>query len=59
MKSVGIVLILFGAIGLGFSSVMFGDIGIAAAIGSIVGVISGIGFMKAAKLEALLTKDQI
>ncbi|WP_169775929.1 hypothetical protein [Priestia koreensis] len=49
MKVVGIILIIFGLIGLLLSMAMFGDIGIAAAIESITAVLSGIGFLSASK----------
>ncbi|WP_197046684.1 hypothetical protein [Oceanobacillus salinisoli] len=44
MGVIAILLIVFGVIGLLLSSMMFGDIGLAAAIGSITAVLSGIGF---------------
>ena len=46
MKAIGIILIIFGIIGIGLSAMMFGDIGIAAGIGSITAILSGIGFLK-------------
>lgn len=49
MKSIGIPLIVVGVIGLAMSTIMFGDIGIAAGLAGIVGIISGIGFMKIKK----------
>lgn len=45
MKVIGILLIVVGIFGLLLSSMMFGDIGIAAAIGSVTGILSGIGFL--------------
>jgi energy-converting hydrogenase Eha subunit C len=47
MKAIAISLIVFGIIGLLLSFVMYGDIGIAAAIGSITAILCGIGFSKA------------
>jgi hypothetical protein len=47
MKIVAILLIVFGIIGLLLSFMMFGDIGIAAAIGSITAILCGIGFSSA------------
>ena len=46
MKSIGISLIIIGVLGVLMGAVMFGDIGIAAIIGSVVGILSGIGFIK-------------
>lgn len=45
MKVIAILLIVVGILGLLTSTLMFGDIGIAAAIGSITGLLSGIGFL--------------
>lgn len=44
MKAVSIILMVIGVLGLLMSFMMFGDIGIAAAIGSITAILSGIGF---------------
>jgi len=44
MKGISIALIVIGAVGLLMSMMMFGDIGIAAGIGSITAILSGIGF---------------
>lgn len=44
MKALSIALIAIGVIGLLLSSFMFGDIGIAAAIGSITAILTGVGF---------------
>jgi hypothetical protein len=44
MKIVSILLIILGVVGLLLSMMMFGDIGIAAAIGSLTALFSGIGF---------------
>jgi len=49
MKAIAIVLIVFGIIGLILSTLMFGDIGIAAAIGAITAILTGIGFLNANK----------
>lgn len=43
MKIIPIVLIVIGALGLLISTMMFGDIGLAAAIGSVTAILSGIG----------------
>jgi hypothetical protein len=47
MKAIAIILIVFGIIGLLLSFVMYGDIGIAAAIGSITAILCGFGFSSA------------
>ncbi|MCK0471440.1 hypothetical protein [Halalkalibacter sp. APA_J-10(15)] len=49
MKVISIILISFGSLGLLMSTLMFGDIGIAAAIGSITAILSGIGFLQVNK----------
>lgn len=49
MKSIGIPLIILGVVGLAMSTIMFGDIGIAAGLAGIIGIISGIGFIKIKK----------
>ena len=50
MKGIGIALIVVGALGMLLGMAMFGDIGIAAIIGSIVGILSGVGFLKVSQL---------
>ena len=45
MKIIGILLIVVGAIGIFLGGMMFGDIGIAAFIGAISAILSGIGFL--------------
>ena len=45
IKIISISLIIVGAAGLGLSTMMLGDIGIAAGIGSIVGILAGVGFL--------------
>ena len=49
MKIIGIILVVVGVLGLILSGMMFGDIGIAAAIGSVSALLSGIGFIVANK----------
>ena len=44
MKVLSILLIIIGIIGLLLASLMFGDIGIAAAIASITAILTGVGF---------------
>jgi len=50
MKIIGILLFIVGGIGLILSTMMFGDIGVAAAIGSISAILTGVGFLKLEKL---------
>lgn len=50
MKITAIVLIIIGIAGLLLSMAMFGDIGIAAAIGSLASLVSGIGFIQVNKI---------
>jgi len=50
MKTVGILLILLGVIGILMGTMMFGDIGLAALIGALSALLSGIGFVKVDKL---------
>lgn len=49
MKVISIILIVVGVIGLLLSTMMFGDIGLAAGIGSVTAILSGIGFMNVNK----------
>lgn len=51
MKLIGILLIILGILGLLLGIMMFGDIGIAAIIGALSALLSGIGFLKANKLN--------
>ncbi|MFE5804000.1 hypothetical protein, partial [Bacillus thuringiensis] len=46
MKAISIILILIGIFGILMGGMMFGDIGIAAIIGSLAALFSGIGFWK-------------
>ena len=45
MLVVGILLIVLGAIGVLLGGMMFGDIGVAAIVGAITAILSGIGFI--------------
>lgn len=49
MKVISIILIVVGIVGLILSTMMFGDIGLAAGIGSVTAILSGIGFMNVNK----------
>lgn len=49
MLVIAVLLVITGVIGIIMASMMFGDIGIAAAIGSLTAILSGIGFFIANK----------
>ena len=49
MKVIGILLIILGGIGLLLGFMMFGDIGVAAIIGALSALLSGIGFLVTSK----------
>jgi len=55
MKLFGIILIVISVIGLILGGAMFGDIGIAAWIGALTALITGIGFLR---LNGLLQKKE-
>jgi len=55
MKIIGILLLIVGGVGLILSTMMFGDIGIAAAIGAITAILTGVGFLKLNKLVGVRT----
>lgn len=57
MKTIGILLLVVGAIGLVLSTMMFGDIGIAVAIGAITAILTSIGFLKLNKQLGLYMKE--
>ena len=50
MKNIGIALIIVGAVGMFLGAMMYADIAIAAMIGSVVGILSGVGFLKVSQL---------
>ena len=49
MKVIGILDIILGIIGILMGFMMFGDIGIACIVGALAALLSGIGFLIAAK----------
>lgn len=49
MKIIAILLIIIGVFGVIMGSMMFGDIGIAALIGALAALLSGIGFFMVSK----------
>lgn len=58
MKVIGIILIVVGIVGLLFSTIMYGDIGVACGIGAITALLSGIGFILiCSKLKKLNSKN--
>ncbi|RCW82522.1 hypothetical protein DER71_12018 [Halanaerobium sp. DL-01] len=57
MKIIGIILILIGIAGIFVGSLMFGDIGVAAMIGSLAALFSGIGFFRFEKKVKQYAKE--
>jgi hypothetical protein len=49
MKVLGTILIVVGGIGIVLAGAMFGDIGLAAGIGAITAILSGVGFLLVGK----------
>lgn len=49
MKIIGIILIIVGIVGILLGAMMFGDIGVAAMIGALAALLSGIGFILCSK----------
>ena len=49
MKVIAILLVLVGVLGIVMGTMMFGDIGIACMVGGMSALLSGIGFLLAAK----------
>ena len=49
MKGIAIALLVVGGIGVFAGLNMFGDIGVAALIGSVTAILSGVGFLKASR----------
>ena len=52
MKVIAVLLVIWGVIGIGMGSMMFGDIGIACIVGGIAALLSGIGFFVTARRVA-------
>lgn len=46
MKIIGTILFIIGVLGILLGSMMFGDIGLAAIIGSLAALFSGVGFFR-------------
>jgi len=49
MKIISIILIVVGGIGIVMAGAMFGDIGLAAGVGAITAILSGVGFLLVGK----------
>lgn len=49
MRTIGILLIIAGGLGLVGSTIAFGDIGLSMGIAGVIGVLAGIGFLIAAE----------
>ena len=45
MKVIGIILIVWGGLGIIMGMMMFGDIGIACIVGAVAAILSGVGFL--------------
>jgi uncharacterized membrane protein len=45
MKVLAIILIVVGVIGIIMAGAMFGDIGLAAGVGAVTAILSGVGFL--------------
>lgn len=49
MKAIGIILIVWGVLGIVMGLMMFGDIGLACIVGALAALLSGIGFLLTAR----------
>ena len=56
MKVLSIILIVVGGIGIVLAGTMFGDIGLAASIGAITAILSGVGFLLVGKKLIILSQ---
>ena len=57
MFVIGILLIIWGIIGVAMGMMMFGDIGIACIVGAVAAILSGIGFIVAnKKIKSIIGK---
>ncbi len=50
MKAIGIILIVWGVLGIVMGLMMFGDIGLACIVGALSALLSGIGFLMTSKI---------
>ena len=50
MKVFRIILLVIGVIGVLLGAMMFGDIGLAAMIGAVTAIVTGLGFLKLGKV---------
>lgn len=57
MKVIGIILIVWGVIGILLGAMMVGDIGVAAIVGAVVSILSGIGFILCNKVLRKLSRS--
>ena len=57
MKTTGILLIVWGILGLMMGSFMFGDIGIACIVGAVTAILCGVGFLQGDKQIKRLWKN--
>ena len=49
MMIIGILLVIWGVIGIAMGMMMFGDIGIACIVGAVTAILCGVGFIMANK----------
>jgi len=57
LKVIGIILIVWGVIGILLGAMMVGDIGVAAIVGAVVSILSGIGFILCNKVLRKLSRS--
>ena len=58
MKATGIILIIWGIIGVLMGCMMFGDIGIACLVGAVASILAGIGLLNGAKRLKRLEEEK-
>ncbi|WP_292144777.1 hypothetical protein [Butyrivibrio sp.] len=57
MMIIGIMLIIWGVVGIAMGMMMFGDIGVACIVGAVTAILCGIGFIIVnKKLKGILCK---